>query len=83
MTINVYRVCCQFWVLPPGLVKALVYLAHDYARTGFSRASAYFDISLAALESRKLRQSLNFCQLSGKWRPKSGLKHGCSLNVGT
>ena len=40
-------VCCQLPVLlstlvsPSGFVKALVYLADDYARTGFTRAWAY------------------------------------------
>src|SRR5713101_591114 len=37
---------------PSGFVKALVYLAYDYVRTGFSRASAYLNVFLKALESR-------------------------------
>jgi hypothetical protein len=37
-------------------VKAQVYLAHGYTRIGFIRALAYLNISLVALESRKLRQ---------------------------
>jgi hypothetical protein len=36
-------------------VKALAYLEHYYRRTGFFKASAYLNISLVALESRKLR----------------------------
>ena len=38
-------------------MKALAYHAYDDTRTGFIRALAYIDISLVALESRKLRQS--------------------------
>ena len=38
-------------------MKALAYHAYDDTRTCFIRALAYIDISLVALESRKLRQS--------------------------
>ena len=47
---------------PSGFVKALAYLAHDYMRTGFTRASAYFTVSLKALESRNLTENQHSCQ---------------------
>ncbi len=46
-------------------VKAQVYLAHGYTRIGFIRALAYLNISLVALESRKLRQIQLCCQQNG------------------
>ncbi len=41
---------------PSEFVKALVYLAYDYTRTRFSRASAYLNVSLKVLESRNLTE---------------------------
>jgi hypothetical protein len=65
---------------PATFVKALAYLAHDYTRIGFIRASAYLTISLAALESRKLRQNQFCCQTSFCDRKEHMSKAGKQLD---
>jgi hypothetical protein len=53
--------------------KALAYLADDYVRTSFIRASTYIIVSLKALEAQNLTENRPFCQIFTLSKPVIGV----------